>query len=286
MKLTYHTKQKQPQCLGLGVFDGIHQGHKVILDRCDHLLTFDPHPAVIIKQISCLYRLTTLTEMTYYIPNLISLHFTTEIANLSALDFLNHVIKERINPKSLIIGYDYYFGKNRSGTPDLLKKWADQENIPIQIINPISYKNTIVKSKAIREQMLSGEFNKAIASLGHSYLMIGMVVKGDQRGRSLGFPTANLEFPANKLIPNHGVYKGTVQINNKTYNAMIYIGNKPTFNQQKASVEAFILDFNGNLYDQYIYLFIESFIRAEQQFSSQSELIHQIKKDIHHAFDH
>tara|TARA_B100000427_G_scaffold133371_2_gene110979 strand:+ start:273 stop:1139 length:867 start_codon:yes stop_codon:yes gene_type:complete len=283
--LTTYGSKKRPKSLGLGVFDGIHVGHQGLLAQCDALLTFNPHPITIIQNHITVERLTTIKEMTHYVDLLYVLEFNKNVANLSAYDFLNLVILNKINPENVVIGYDYYFGKNKEGTPSLFKKWAQQHNISLTIVDPIKNETKAIKSKSIRSEIKQGDFNQAIKDLGHSYLMIGQVIKGDNRGKSLGFPTANLEFPDEKLIPQHGVYKGKISYENQSYQAMIYIGNKPTFNTTTTSVEAFLLDFNGDLYDKTVNLFIEAYLRPEKQFQSKKDLINQIKTDIHAAFN-
>lgn len=284
LSLTFHGKTTGIQSLGLGVFDGVHLGHQHLLNQCDALLTFNPHPASIIKGATHLKRLTTLDEMTYYIPDLISLEFTPSIAQLSADTFLNTILLDRINPASIVIGYDYFFGKNKEGTPEYLKKWGETHDIPVTIVDPIMHTDYIVKSKAIRTALMTGNAQDGLDALGHPYLMKGTVIKGDHRGHSLGFPTANLCFPTEKLIPKHGIYKGSILLDDTSYKAMIYIGNKPTFGSESHAVEVFILDFSDDIYGDSVSLFIEQFIRPEKAFDSTEALIEQIKRDIHTAY--
>ncbi|MBH38027.1 riboflavin biosynthesis protein RibF [bacterium] len=284
--LTSYGPKTKAKSLGLGVFDGIHKGHQAILSQCDSLLTFNPHPVTILNKAITLERLTTIEEMTHYIPKLFVLEFNQSIATLSAHDFLNKIILEKINPDTIVIGYDYHFGKNKEGTPEIFKQWCNNHNIPISIVEPISNNTQIIKSKAIRTQLKEGNINQALDDLGHPYLMIGTVVKGDNRGKELGFPTANLMFPTEKLIPQHGVYKASITIENKHYKTMLYIGKRPTFNATTPTVEAFILDFKGNLYDQSICLYIEHYLRPEKKFPNKESLIKQIHQDIHDAYGH
>lgn len=284
INLTFHGS-KTINTLGIGVFDGVHQGHQALLNHCDSLLTFNPHPATITQQISTIKRLTTIEEMIYYVPNLISLEFNKTIQTLSAEEFLNTIILHHIKPKKVVIGYDYHFGKNRKGTPNYFQEWGKQNNIPVTIINPISHENNIVKSRDIRATFESGQFNSAVTKLGHPYLIVGTVIKGDGRGKELGFPTANITYPENKLIPTNGVYKGYVLFKNKTYKAMIYIGKKPTFSSNNIAVEIFMLNFNQDCYHQKLHLFIETFLRTDVKFTSKEKLIQQIKEDIFHAFN-
>ncbi|RAP31576.1 hypothetical protein DID76_02600 [Candidatus Marinamargulisbacteria bacterium SCGC AG-414-C22] len=284
-KLTF-SQPKKPLITGLalGVFDGIHRGHQQLLNQANALLTFNPHPAEIIKNAS-VSRLTTIDEMTTYCPNIFTLTFTPTIAKMSALDYLNNIIKKEINPKKIIVGYDYNFGTNREGNIELLKQWGNQQNIIIQEIAPFTYKSQLIKSRVIRTAITNGNFNQGIDWLGHDYLIKGIVIKGDGRGKKLGFPTANLAVPPNKCIPQNGVYQGSVIHNHNTYKAMIYIGNKPTFNQHQQSIEVHILDFNQNIYDTPLNVFISKKIRDEKTFSSTTALINQIKQDIQTTYE-
>ena len=149
IKLTTYGHKKKTKSLGLGVFDGIHKGHQAILSQCDALLTFNPHPVTILHNTITLDRLTTVEEMTHYIPQLFVLEFNKMIANLSAQDFLNKIILEKINPSHIVIGYDYHFGKNKEGTPEIFKQWCNNHNIPITIVEPISNTDQIIKSLSL-----------------------------------------------------------------------------------------------------------------------------------------
>ena len=282
INIKYFSKTKlQPiKSLGLGVFDGVHLGHQQIISQVDTVLTFNPHPTTIINPKTELLRLSTPEEMATYVNQVACLNFDNTIAAMSADEFLNDIILTQLSPKKIVVGYDYFFGSKRKGTPEYLKAWGKTHNIDVTIVKAFSKDDTIVKSKLIRQLFLDNHCNKAIELLGHPYLIYGQVVKGDQRGTSLGFPTANLEVAKNKLIPPTGVYKGHVKIQNTTFKTFIYIGSKPTFNGNKRTIEAYIHGFSGNLYDQKLGLHIEQFIRNEIKFKSSQDLISQIKKDL------
>ncbi len=279
-KLTFYSQVRKPKSLGMGVFDGVHLGHQALLDQCESVLTFNPHPAVVVKGVKALKRLTTIDEMTRYIPNLISLAFTKEVAALTATAFLQTIILEQIQPQALVVGYDYFFGSKRNGNPEMLQKWGKEHGINVTVIQPVTEADVPVKSKAIREAFCVGDVNQALAHLGHSYLMKGTVVKGDGRGKRLGFPTANVVFPEQKLIPQHGVYKGQIEIQGQLYKSVIYIGDRPTFDTGQHAVEVFIPGFDGDLYGCDVDVYIERFLRGEQVFESTASLIAQIRKDV------
>ena len=279
------SKDKIPNinCLGLGVFDGIHLGHQQLLNQADALLTFEPHPISILKNIT-VQRLTTAKELPFYIPQLFTLEFTKNISEMSAEDFLNKIILAEINPKKIVVGYDYHYGHKREGNIDTLKLWGKQNNIEIIEIEPFLYKEQLVKSRIIRTAITETNFNQGIEWLGHSYLIKGIVIEGEGRGKKIGFPTANIKVEANKCIPQYGVYKGKTSIKGKTYKAMIYIGNKPTFNSNFTAIEIHILNFNTSIYNQEIDVFLEEKIRNHKKFESTDQLIQQIEKDINYCY--
>ncbi|MFA5879779.1 MAG: riboflavin biosynthesis protein RibF [Candidatus Margulisiibacteriota bacterium] len=267
--------------LGLGVFDGYHLGHQELAKNCSHLLTFWPHPDILLKKNSELAMLTTLRELRFYQKNLLVLRFDQDIARFSALKFLNEIIYKKLQPKVLVVGYDFHFGYQMQGDVNFIKNWAEKFKSEVVKIEPVSFQNQFVKSSLIRKYFSENKFEEAINLLGHSYLIIGKVIQGEGRGRTLGFPTANLKLPDFKLVPNNGVYKGQVLLDNYFYQALIYIGNKPTFRGKfSKNIEVYILNFAGDLYNKQLKVFLEAKGRDEIVFPNQSELIVQIKKDL------
>jgi len=266
--------------IGMGVFDGLHTGHQAIYNQCDTLLTFDPHPDIVLGKKTILNSISTIEELTYYVPNLLILHFNEGISKLNPTEFLNQVIATHIKPKKIVVGYDFKFGHKGMGTIELLEGWASDYGIIINVINPVkdSHGNPH-KSGQIR-QWLDTDVNQAIASLGHPYLIIGDVIKGDGRGRQLGYPTANLKVHPQKCIPKTGVYKGYMELDSKKYHGIIYIGNKPSFEGQTMSIEVHLFDFNKSIYGKRVAVHIESFIRGDQKFETADALIQQIEVDI------
>ena len=156
INITYFSKNelKPTISLGLGVFDGVHLGHQQIISQVDTVLTFNPHPATIINPNTTLLRLSTPEEMSFYINQVACLNFDKTIANMSADEFLNDVILKKISPKKIVIGYDYFFGSNRKGTPEYLKEWGKKHSIEVIVVTPFSKQNTIVKSKLILKAMV------------------------------------------------------------------------------------------------------------------------------------
>ena len=265
--------------LGLGVFDGFHLGHKKLADRCDALLTFSPHPSYILSKKKTFKMLSTLRERRKLYSNLYVLGFSKVIANLTPDQFLDDIIWEYFQPKSIVVGYDFRFGSGGMGNSQFIKTWALKRNIEFQEVPAFSIDSQIVKSSLVRDSLLKGQFDKAITLMGHPYLISGKVIQGDGQGKRLGFPTANLQLPTYKLIPKEGVYIGSLTLVGKTYMSLVSIGFKPTFDGDALHVEAYIEGFDGDLYGKYITIYLQKFLRNQLKFQSKKELISQLEID-------
>ncbi len=267
--------------LGLGVFDGVHLGHQKLLSHCSHALTFYPHPSSILNRYSDLKLLTTLEELHGLIPRLLVLEFTHELSQMSPDVFLETVILKQFSPQQLVVGYDYCFGRHRSGDAQHLMDWGTRHGIKTLIIPPVTMDGQPVKSSRIRTAIMEGHFDGAVALLGHPYPISGTVIHGHHRGAPLGFPTANLEVSSTKLIPAHGVYGGYVRLDQKQYPAAVYIGARPTFGDTpQLQIEVHLIGFSGDLYGQSFTVELESMIRPEMRFESVDQLKQQIEEDI------
>lgn len=272
------TPTPQPcHTIGLGVFDGVHRGHQYIVDQCDYILTLHPHPKTILHQQPMTY-LTTIHERRLYIPNLVVMTFSKAVSLMSADGFLNHVINAYFQPKKIIFGYDYRFGNQQEGTPELLTQWAQDRGIITSLTEPVLHQGIPVKSQTIRDCIRNDKFDDAIDLLGHPYTIVGTVVRGDGRGKSLGFPTANLVVDEDKLVPQPGVY-GAISPNHKS-SAIVYIGSKPTFEGTHQAIEVHIPGLNEDLYGQSLRIDLTHFIRHEYTFDSADDLTVQIQRDI------
>lgn len=269
---------KPVKSIGLGTFDGFHKGHQELAKHCEYILSLFPHPVSVLKGTQINY-LTTPEELKLIHPNTLTLTFTKEIANLEPEEFLKLIIKETLQAKKIVVGYDYHFGKGRNGNLDTLKIWGKKNNIEIKVIEEISENKIPIKSKKIREDIANGNFKEAIQALGHPYPLIGKVIKGEGRGKSLGFPTANLSLPKEKLLPPKGVYKAILKEGSKDIPCICYNGTKPTFSDLK-SFEVHIPNDTKDLYGQTLKLLLTEKIRDEIKFNSKEALIAQIKKDI------
>ena len=281
--------------LTLGTFDGVHIGHKKILKKVIQgtanekyeslVLTFFPHPRMVLQEDSGLQLLNTIDEKIDLLAeigleNLVIHPFDETFSRLTAEDFVKTILVDRFHIQKIIIGYDHRFGRNRTADIDDLiafgKKYNfEVEQISVQEINEIS-----VSSTKIRNALLEGNMTLANDYLGYNYFLTGEVVKGKQLGRTINFPTANLKIQENyKLIPQNGVYIVKSVINEQTVFGMMNIGFNPTVNGQNQTIEIHYFDFDADLYHQKIRVSILQRIRSEQKFESVNLLKAQLETD-------
>ena len=281
--------------LTLGTFDGVHIGHKKILERVIQntdnekyeslVLTFFPHPRMILKEDSDMKLLNTIDEKIDLldkigIQNLVIHPFDEKFSRLTAEEFVKTILVDRFQVQKIIIGYDHRFGRNRTANINDLIAFGEQydfevEQISVQEINEIS-----VSSTKIRNALLEGNMTLANDYLGYNYFLTGEVVKGKQLGRTINFPTANLKIQENyKLIPQNGVYIVKSVINEQTVFGMMNIGFNPTVNGQNQTIEIHYFDFDADLYHQKIRVSILQRIRSEQKFESVDLLKAQLETD-------
>ncbi len=272
-----------------GTFDGVHYGHQKIISRLEELakqyqgesviITFFPHPRLVLfpedndlKLINTLDEKIELLEKSG-IDHLIIIPFTKEFSRLSSLEFIQQILVDKIGTKKLVIGYDHHFGKNREGSFEHLKHYSteygfDVEEIPEQDINDVA-----VSSTKIRNAILEGNVNIANKYLGYNFNLRGIVKKGDQIGRTLGFPTANISLAETyKIIPADGIYAVNVYLDERKLHGMLYIGDRPTVNGKSKVIEVNIFDFSSDVYDQLIKVEFLQYIRGDKYFKSLDEL--------------
>lgn len=285
--------------LTLGTFDGVHIGHKKILEKITQntenekyeslVLTFFPHPRMILQEESAIKLLNTITEKIDLlektgIENLVIHPFDESFSRLTAEEFVREILVEQFHIQKIIIGHDHRFGRNRTANIDDLidfgKKYGfEVEQISAQEINEIS-----VSSTKIRNALEEGDIVLANKYLGYEYFLTGTIIKGKQLGRTIGFPTANLKIEENyKLIPRNGVYIVSRIINNKTVFGMMNIGFNPTVNGENQTIEIHFFDFEADLYHQKITVSLLHRIRSEQKFDSVVLLKEQLEKDRNYA---
>ena len=283
-----------PTVLTIGSFDGLHLGHKRLIEKAQELankldaipgvLSFDPHPRLVLGKEPNFKLLTTLEEKIYLLKELgiellILLPFSAHLATMTPDAFVEELLVDNMKVRGIVIGFNFRFGRNRKGTPEYLKKLGERYGFLVEEVPPVNIENTLVSSTTIRGLLQKGEVEKANKLMGHPYFMIGKVVKGKSRGKKIGFPTANLEFPEEKLIPAPGVYAALVNWKDQTYKGAMNIGTKPTFMDKDLSVEVHLLGFEGNLYDETLKVRLFYRIREEKKFSSVEELKNQINID-------
>lgn len=281
--------------LTLGTFDGVHYGHQTILKRVTQstengryesvVLTFFPHPRMVLRENSTIQLLNTIDEKTELldqlgIENLVIHPFDTAFSNLSAEEFVRDILVAQFKIQKIIIGYDHRFGKNRTANiEDLiafgLKYGFEVEQITAQEINEIS-----VSSTKIRTAIQDGAIDLANTYLGYPYPLTGKVIQGKQLGRTIGFPTANIEIAEDyKLVPKNGVYVVQSNLNGLEVFGMMNIGFNPTVGGKNKSIEVYFLDFDQDLYQQTIQVNLIHRLRAEEKFANVEALKSQIKND-------
>jgi len=286
----------QNSWLTIGVFDGVHRGHQEIIknltagahanDAPAVVLTFWPHPAVVLHKRENVRCLTTPDERATLMMNLgvdavITHPFSTGLASLSALEFMRFV-NRHLNLHSLWIGYDFALGHDREGDFAHLTEIGKELGYGTQAIDAVKNGGAIVSSSMLRRQIQNGEVTAAAESLGRNYALSGPVIHGDGRGRKINIPTANIDYSPDKIIPAFGVYATWAWVEGKRYRAATNIGVNPTFTPDKVTpnVEAHLLDFDRDLYGQEMTLEFVARLRNELKFQSVDALLEQIHADI------
>ena len=279
-----------------GTFDGVHLGHQKILTRLKEtsqaeggesvVITFWPHPRLILTpHIDTIKLLSSLDEKIELlaasdIDHLLILPFTREFSELSSERFIEDILIERIGTKELVIGYDHRFGKNREGGFDYLKKNESRFNFKIVEIPRQEIDSLTISSTKIRSSLMAGDIKSASELLGRNYSFAGLVKKGRQLGRTIGFPTANVHVSKKyKLIPANGVYAVKVYLRNQVYGGVMNIGERPTVDGTGVTQEVYILDFDDDIYGETLKVEMVSFIRNEAKFENLTALVDQINKD-------
>lgn len=280
--------------LTIGNYDGLHLGHRKIIERVEikarenkgtsMLMTFHPHPLTILKPDRFIGLITPLPVKRRLIEEagidvMFIISFTDEFHLISPESFVENILVQKLGIKGLIVGYDFKFGKGGKGNVKYLAAKSTQYGFFFDIQEAITLDNEKVGSNRIRRMIQEGDVKKAGLHLGRPYMIEGTVMAGDGRGRTIGFPTINLqtEFP---LMPGRGVYVSSVEIGGKRLPAVTNIGFNPTFDGQSLTIETYIMDFSQDLYNQKVALYFLDRIRDEVKFSSVDELKDRIRKDV------
>ena len=290
-------RAKRP-VLTTGTFDGVHLGHKQVLEQLKAIarreegetvvFTFYPHPRQVLHpEEHNLRLLTTLEEKISLleqsgIDHLIVYPFTREFSRLSYSEFVKSILVDRIRTHYLVVGYDHKFGKDREGGFEFLQQCAEQHQFNIEKLDALTLNDIHISSTKIRNALQEGNISQANHYLGYPFTLHGQVVEGQQLGRRIQFPTANIEASdPNKIIPGYGVYAVQAEVGGQYYQGMLNIGTRPTVNNNAdhRSIEVHILNFEGNLYGEVIGLVFEEKIREEQKFNSLDSLKAQLELD-------
>ncbi len=302
MKVFYsleHIEKNPNTILTIGTFDGIHNGHQQILREVTEkakelnsrsfVVTFHPHPRFVISPEFNFKLLTTIDEKlnifeSLGVENVLVIEFTKEFSQTSYSDFIEKMICQKVGVKHIVIGYDHRFGKNRDGNIKNLINLSTRCNFSVSQVSEINQNQKTISSTIIRNYIENGKIDEANSLLGRNYTFWGKVVRGSQRGRELGYPTANIQPDEKKVIPQSGVFGVKVAIKENEYFGVMNIGTRPTFeNLNQSIIEIFIFDFKENIYSTNIKTEILFYIRDERKFGDKEELINQIEFDINYA---
>ena len=283
--------------LTVGTFDGVHEGHKVLIksvvERANELsarsviVTFDPHPRDIINPgLDGIKLLSTLSERCELLADLgidemIVIPFDRDFSLLSSEEFIRNIIYEKIGVREFIIGYDHQFGKDREGTIETVRSLGKKLGFRANVITRQEVENQTVSSTSIRKALQDeGNVGKATKFLGRYYILHGTVVHGDKRGGKIGFPTANIHVDqTKKVVPKKGVYAVWIRVDGEYYPAMMNIGKRPTFEGEELTVEVHIFEFDQDIYGKEVQTQFVKRLRDEKKFSGIDELKNQLEKD-------
>lgn len=284
-----------PSVVTVGTFDGVHIGHRKIIDRLIEsaernglesvILTFFPHPRMVLQQDSDIKLINTIDERIQILEKTklssIVIHpFTKEFSRLTAGEYVQKILVNMLNTKHIIIGYDHRFGRNRNSNIIDLASYGMKNSFTVEEISKQDIDDVAVSSTKIREALFEGDITKANSYLGYEFMLTGTVEKGKKLGRKLNYPTANLHIKEQyKLIPKSGVYIVKSTIDNKTYFGMMNIGTNPTVNGTHQTIETHFFDTSFNLYDKKIQIQMLKRIRDEKKFRSIEELQEAMQKD-------
>ena len=288
-------KSSESIAITIGTFDGVHVGHKRILERLSKnaqkigaksmVLTFFPHPRMILQKDSEIKLLNTLSEKQQILSELgidyLIVHpFTKAFSRLTALEFVRDLLVDKLHAKSIIIGYDHRFGRNRRASIEELKGFGNTFDFEVEEISAQEIDEVSVSSTKIRNSLMGGDIQTANAYLGYAYMLSGKIIKGKGLGKVMDFPTANIKIvEPYKLIPQNGVYIVRCKLGKRIIFGMMNIGYNPTVSGTTQSLEVHLLNINENLYDQLITIYLLKKIRDEVKFNSLKELKNQLIRD-------
>ncbi len=283
----------------VGTFDGVHRGHWTVLQeirrraqetgRRSVLVTFDPHPLRIVRPERAPKLLTTPVEKKEILAETgldyaVFISFTKALSRYDPRRFVEEILVERLGVGELVIGYDHGFGRDRSGDADTLKSIGAELGFDVSVVPPVQTTGDAVSSSRIRKAVSEARMEEARACLGRPYSLRGIVVRGDGRGRHLGFPTANLAVSnGDKLIPRQGIYAVRGVLRSGTYPGALHLGPRPTFKGSPPAIELHLIDFDGDLYGETVRVDFIRFLRDVRPFGTVASLVDQMKEDVEEA---
>jgi len=287
-------KPEKDTLLTIGVFDGVHLGHKHLISELKErarkqnlmsgVVTFRRHPQEMLSPKTQLPYLTDLEQRVSLLKNegvevVVTLSFTPELAKLGVREFIG-LLKEYLRMRGLVVGPDFALGKNREGDVKTLRTLGKEMNFSIAVVSPVMVNSEVISSTAIRKALADGNMMKVHNLTGRLFSLHGRVVRGTGRGRELGFPTANLGVSPGQALPADGVYATQVYISGKIYQSVTSIGTRPTFDGKERVVEVYILDYNGNLYGRELKIDVVERLRGEERFKTVDELKKKMAEDV------
>ena len=288
---------RQETVLTIGVLDGVHLGHQELIgylrrqalarDYLPGVVTFRNHPLDVLSPQTHLPRLTSLEERTRLLQHLgielvVPLTFTPDLARVSARDFVA-LLQKHLKMRGLVIGPDFALGRSREGDISVLHSLGKERDFWVDVVPPKVINGEVVSSTSIRQALAKGDTAKVKRLLGRPHALIGQVGHGAERGRQLGFPTANLEINSSQALPSDGVYATRAYVAGHSYPSVTNIGTRPTFGEGERTVEVYLLDFEGTLYSQELRVELIERLRAEKRFSHPEDLKAQISRDVERA---
>ena len=281
----------------LGAFDGVHLGHQALIARAvaaakqqrlpSIAYTFDPHPAKVLAPKVAPRTLTSVAERvrlmrSYGIDRVIVEPFDASFASITADNWVERYLVDRLHPKRVVVGFNFSYGKARGGSPEHLTETGAKFGFEVEIVDAVVIEGIVVSSTRVREFLLEGNVEGAALMLGRPFAITGTVVRGDQRGRTIGFPTANVE-PDHELLPEHGVYASRADLGDRVVDSVTNVGKRPTFSGQHVTVETHLIDESIDLYGKPLRVELIARLREERRFDGIDALKAQLTKDVQSA---
>jgi riboflavin kinase/FMN adenylyltransferase len=277
--------------LAIGNFDGVHRGHRAVIEAAEALakgrpavaLTFEPHPRSLFRPEPPIFRLTPgpvklkLLERAG-LAAAITLTFDRDFANRSAENFLEELVVKRLKAHAVAVGYDFHFGKDRRGTPEFLVHHGRSLGLDIAIVAPLAEAGEPISSSAIRQALCEGDIPRANRLLGHEWSVVGTVIHGEKRGRDLGYPTANIRLEPGCGL-SFGIYAVRMRVDGVLRDGVASFGRRPTFDNGAPLLEVYVFDFTGDLYGREVEVFFVERIRGEEKFDSLDALVARMRQD-------